>query len=628
MAEIPLAAPADPAAAPDASVGARLRAARVALVLLPLLFVVVVALNIWGQRSQAALIESQRPAVEAEAPPLSPAMREEVLDSLPDDISEAQREAALERVREAMRPRDAQAGGPRGRGQRGGGGGSGRLLGLSLVAFVALSALAALFGFWALLSSRQRGWVRGAAVVFVPLMVLTGLATTGLALVAINTQPEEQRRPFNTLAVMADRATRDDVVLSITTQGETQPQVEIDLVPEVGGKIVFVSPSFIEGGIFSRGDTLVRIDPADFEVAVVSAQANLANARQVLAREEAEARLAEQDVRDLGISNASQLALRQPQLEQARASVAAAEAEVERARLQLQRTNVRAPFSGRVRSKSADIGQFVAPGTPLGRIFSTDVIQVRLPLTDADLAKIDLPLAFVAPNRESAPRVVLSATIAGEVREWEGRIMRTDASYDRQTRALFAIVEVADPYGAGASESGVPLAPGLFVDARVEGRALEDMVVLPRAALRPRNEVYVVDGEGRAEIRTASVVDTDPTRAVIRPGVVEAGELVVVSPMERSRIETPLQVLDVNDPATVLVQPRRENFGRAGAGAGAGASADRGAGRGNVNPGAEDDAPASRGDGATEGTDDDADDDTDGARVVRGSGDGSRGGNR
>lgn len=381
------------------------------------------------------------------------------------------------------------------------------------------------------------------------------------AIVALNQQPEERKRPFNTLAVMGAYAAQDNVVLEVATQGESRPRTEIDLVPEVGGKIVYVSPKFVEGGIFSRGDTLVRIDPADYEVGLVSAEASLANARQALAREVAEAELAASDIAEFGITDASDLALRQPQRQQAEAAVRAAEAEVERARLQLARTNVRAPFAGRVREKTSDVGQFVAPGTRLGRVFSTDIVEVRLPLTDADLEKIDLPIAYVAESRESAPEVQLSATIAGQTRQWQGHVMRTDAAYDTQTRALFAIAEVADPYGAGASEDGVPLAPGLFVDARLTGRALADVVVMPRDALRPRDEVYVVDNEGQAEIRTVEVIDASPERAVIRSGVA-SGELVVVSPMERSRTAIPLKVLDVNDPETVLVDPPAPDWAR------------------------------------------------------------------
>jgi len=184
---------------------------------------------------------------------------------------------------------------------------------------------------------------------------------------------------------------------------------------------------------------------------------------------------------------------------------------------------------------------------------------VRLPLTDDDLSKIDLPLAFVAKDKASAPDVNLSAIVAGKRRNWAGKIMRTDSTYDTQTRALFAIAEVFDPYGDGASENGVPLAPGLFVDAAVEGKIYESVIVLPRDGLRPGNKVYVVDDKGKSEIRDVSVIDTDVDRAILSSGV-EPGELIILSPMEESRTAMTLKVLDVNDPKTVLVDPPKPQW--------------------------------------------------------------------
>ena len=539
------------------TVSGRLKAARVALILIPIFVVAVTVIAFAGiGKQQSVAQENARPAETEQT--ADPALVEAVTAAIPEDTPPEQRARIIEAVEKSNQSASQSGnGGPngQGRGQRGEGG-PGALGGLFNLFFL-MAALAIGMGIWILLSSKQRRIPRIIFNIALPLMVLSGLATMGLGFVALNEKPEEKRRPFNTLAVMADYAIEDDVRLSVTTQGETTPQVEIDLVPEVGGKIVYVSPNFIEGGIFKRGETLVRIDPADYQTALVSAEASLANAQQQLAREVAEGEIARGDIAELGIENPSALALRTPQRQQAEAAVRAAEAEVARARTQLGRTNVRAPFAGRVSDKTADVGQFVGPGTRLGRIFSTDVIEVRLPLTDADLAKLDLPIAFVAENRETAPKVVLSTEIAGKRREWNARIVRTDAAYDTQTRALFAIAEVRDPYGAGMGDAGYPLAPGLFVDAEIEGRALEGMIVLPRDGLRPRDEVYVVDDEGKAEIRTVEVVDTDVERAVLRPGLIRAGELVVLSPMERSRIETPLKVLDANDPKTVLVEPKR-----------------------------------------------------------------------
>ncbi|CAM3684704.1 efflux RND transporter periplasmic adaptor subunit [Litorimonas haliclonae] len=391
------------------------------------------------------------------------------------------------------------------------------------------------------------------------ILVLVALGVATFIWIKVTSKPEEKERTFNSLAVMGARAFEEDVTLRVQTQGEVQPLTEIDLVPEVGGKIVYVSPNFIEGGFFKKGETLIRIDDSNFKISKIRAQATIAQAEQVLAREIAEGEIAKSDFEELGRGEPSALAMRLPQRQEAEASLLAAKADLESANLQLSRTNVRAPFDGRVRTKSSDVGQFVSAGSPLGRIFSTNIVQVRLPLTDADLAKVDLPIAFNAASREAAPKVMLSTNIAGQRQEWTGYIMRTDSTYDTQSRALFAIVEVFDPYGKGASQNGVPLAPGLFVDAMIEGKKLENVIVLSRDGLRPQNEVYVVDEKGNAEVRKATVADSDATRAVITSGV-EPGDLVVVSPLERSRIATPLKVLDINNPQTVIVDPPRPDW--------------------------------------------------------------------
>lgn len=408
-------------------------------------------------------------------------------------------------------------------------------------------------------AQRSGGFLRKLLIILVPILVVVGFIVLGAVVIAMNQKPEEKKRAFNTLAVMADYAVQDDVQLSVKTQGEARPRTEIDLVPEVGGKIVYVSPNFIEGGIITKGETLLRIEDADYKVAVIRAQANVAQAEQVLVREQAEGAIAKRDYEELGRGEASPLALRLPQQAQARASLQAAQAEVESAELQLKRTAVRAPFTGRVRTKSSDLGQFVSPGRTLGRIFSTNIVEVRLPLTDNDLSKMDLPLAYVAKDQASAPAVKLSAIIAGERRYWDGKIMRTDSTYDTQTRALFAIAEVFDPYGKGASENGYPLAPGLFVDAEIAGKTYENVIVLPRDGLRPEDEVYVVDDKGKVEIRKPEVLDTDSERALLFGGV-EPGELVVLSPMEKSRVSMTLKVLDVNDPKKVLVDPPKPEW--------------------------------------------------------------------
>ena len=306
--------------------------------------------------------------------------------------------------------------------------------------------------------------------------------------------------------------------------------IQISLLPQVSGRIVYVNPNFIEGGFFEAGETLIRIDDADYLLAVTRAQAQVAQAQQSLVREQAEADLAAAEWEQLGEGQASSLTLREPQLAQARASLAAAQAQLQEARLNLQRTRISAPFEGRVRAKSADLGQFVSPGVPLGEVFATDAVQIRLPLNDDELSMLNIPVAFQATEDNPGPQVRISATLAGQYREWQAELVRTDSSIDTQTRVLYGIARVDDPYGAAAEAGGSPLPVGLFVDAEIEGRTVSDAYVLPRSALRGSSTVYVAEEGGLLSVRNVSVITSSPERLVVSGGVT-TDDMVVTSPI-------------------------------------------------------------------------------------------------
>jgi len=337
----------------------------------------------------------------------------------------------------------------------------------------------------------------------------------------------------------------ESVNLSVTAQGEVKPQTEIALSAQVSGKIVKVSDNFNDGGVIKKGEILVEIEEADYLVAMAQAKARYAQAEQALRIAEVEADLAEQDARDIGaLANGqlSPLALRQPQLEQARAAFAAAKADVDNAALNLARTHVRAPFTGRIRRKMADIGQIVGPGTQLAQIFSTDVALVRLPLSDDDFARLSLPLAYTADSSPlPPPDVRLSSILGGRALEWHGKVVRTDAAIDASTRQISAIVEVDDPYGKGADD-GFPLAIGLFVTAEILGRHIDDAFVLPRIAVQSDGTVYMVDDNNILRKKPVTVAATIPMGMVITEGIAE-GDRIVVSRLGGAKIDeevTPL----------------------------------------------------------------------------------------
>ncbi|MAC88239.1 MULTISPECIES: efflux RND transporter periplasmic adaptor subunit [Maricaulis] len=375
------------------------------------------------------------------------------------------------------------------------------------------------------------------------ILAVVGVVGVGIIVMLFGTQAEPERanaapRP---VAVFVDQARLDSIALQVSSQGEARPRTQITLVPQVAGRITFVNPDFIEGGFFEAGETLVQIDDADYRLAVTRASAQVAQAQQALTREQAESELAASEWAELGDGEASSLTLREPQLAEARAQLAAANATLQSARLDLQRTRISAPFSGRVRAKNADLGQYVSPGTQLGTVFSTDAILVRLPLTDHELGLLGIPIAYNAADGEGMP-VELSATLAGRAQTWQGRITRTDSAIDPQTRVLYAIAEVADPYGAGAQD-GAPLAVGLFVTANITGRDVENAYILPRSALRGQNSVYVAEEGGTLSVRTVEVIDSTAERVVVSSGVL-GGEMVITSPIRGASDGMRIQTFD------------------------------------------------------------------------------------
>ena len=380
------------------------------------------------------------------------------------------------------------------------------------------------------------------------LLPLIIIAVAGLIAVRMimNRPPIETLTPvIEPPGVRVHEVTLSDAPLSVTSQGTVRPRTESQLVPEIAGRVTWVAPSFAEGGFFEVDDVLVRIDPFDYEQALVSARSQLAQARLRLAEEEAEAEVAQREWGTLGRGDPRELALRKPQLEDARASVAAAEAGVERATRDLQRADIVAPYAGRVRTKNVDIGQYVRVGDAIATVYAVDVAEIRLPLPDDELAYLDLPLSYRGVEQQAQPGVTLRATFAGETHSWNGRIVRTESEIDSVSRMVHAVAEVEDPYAPGPNPNRPPLAVGMYVEAAISGRTARDVAVLPRQALRGRDQVLVVTPDDRLSFRAVDVLRTSTESVIVSAGL-QAGELVVISPLDTPTDGMRVQLADAD----------------------------------------------------------------------------------
>src|SRR6056297_3260987 len=337
---------------------------------------------------------------------------------------------------------------------------------------------------------------------------------------------------------------------TVRAQGTVSPRIQTSLVSEVSGKVISMSEDFVSGGVFAEDQVLARIDPSDYETALLAAEAELAAARATLADEQARSDAAREDFRRLyGDSREpTDLLLRLPQVARARAAVQAQAAAVERARRNLERTRITLPFNGMVRSRGANLGQYVTAGTNLGIAFSTDRAEIRLPVSENDLAFLDIPLS--ASERQVDRPVTLIGSVAGQPARWDARLVRTEGVVDSNTRLTYLVVEISDPYGLEANAEKPTLPMGTFVEARIPGRDASGLVLLPAEALHDGNRVYLAGEDDKLEIREVEIVRSTP-REVYVSGPVDAEDRVIIT-----AIPAPVPGLKLNVREAAGAEPR------------------------------------------------------------------------
>ena len=339
-------------------------------------------------------------------------------------------------------------------------------------------------------------------------------------------KPESQISQPKLPAVEVQIAEATRHTYRIQSQGTALPRTSIRLVSEVSGKVGPVAESFDVGQIFYKSEVLLKIDSRDYELALAQARSQVAQAKLLLQLELKEADVVRREWELINQGEPTGLQAREPQLASARAALEAALAAEEAAKRNLDRCEIRAPFDGMVSRASVRPGQFASLATPLGELFATDVAEVRLPVIASDLSFIDLPRPGAKVALGQAPKVTLSAR-AGERRtEWLGHIVRSEETVDPMNRMVYVVAQVVDPYGL-VKRDGVPLRSGTFVRASIEGRTQENVIVLPRHALRGRNQVWIVS-ENKLTFRTVKVAFADAKQVIIASGI-QQGEQVVVS---------------------------------------------------------------------------------------------------
>lgn len=354
------------------------------------------------------------------------------------------------------------------------------------------------------------------------LATLVGLVATWVVLTA-KSEPQAgapPERPAPMVEVIM--AAPADHELRVRTQGTVRAKTQVELAAQVAGRVVKVSENFADGGFFQAGDILLTIEPDDYEFALARTEAALAQAEQRLAEERGRSRQAEREWRELGSAEANDLFLRKPQLRAAELAVTAAEADVAASKLALDRTIIRAPFDGRVLQKRADVGQFVGNGTPLAQVYAIEALELRLPVSDAQLALLPESLLTSSGGLVGASAAI-TVNIGDKVWNFSAPIVRAEAEIDRRSRVANLIAEFS---GSPEIKEGRPeLTPGVFARAEIMGRPVPGVIELSNSALSPDGHILVVNEQSVLERRDVAVVNREKDRVWIS-GIGE-GEAVV-----------------------------------------------------------------------------------------------------
>jgi RND family efflux transporter MFP subunit len=375
-----------------------------------------------------------------------------------------------------------------------------------------------------------------------PLFIL--LVTATAAYFILENPPKSRRGgPPNTpqMTVEIQPLIPQEYTVVVDSYGTVQPTTQSALVAQVSGQITYVSPQFRNGGFFNKGDVLVKIDPRDYLANVKISEAGLLAAQQTLLEEQANSRQAEIDWQRLGNGKAaSDLVLRKPQLEAAKAKLLSAEASLTRAQLSLERTEITAPYDGRILSQLVDFGQVLANNSKVAEIYSTSSIEVRLPINNNDIDLVNFPEEFRAAQKGQTNQQTIEARFTSSLtknQSWLGHIVRTEAAIDTSSQQLYIVAQIADPYNRQL-HPGTSIKIGQYVSAEVQGKTIQDAIVINNSSIYQGSYVYLVE-DGLLLRRDIKIRWQNGQQAIIESGLL-AGETLVTTPLGQVSSGTPV----------------------------------------------------------------------------------------
>ena len=359
--------------------------------------------------------------------------------------------------------------------------------------------------------------------IFIGTVVLIG------AMLSFKQEPPKKKPVVQATVVETQVVNKEPIQFIVDSQGPVKPVIDTSLVAEVSGRITKVSDKFRVGSFVKEGDVLFEIDAANYIANVRSAEANLAQAKASYQNAKAVTEQARKDWKKIGRGEPTDLVLKIPQLNQAKAGVQSAEASLYRAQQDLDRTKVKANFDALIKTKNVGLGQYVNVGSQVATLYGTNTAEVRLPIPDQQLAYLNLP---VQGQEDSYPEVRLSGVFAGEEKEWFGKLVRTEGVVEESNRLTYLVAQIDDPYGLkSSSNNGKALRFGTFVKAEIAGQQREELISLPRQALYYNKQVLSLVNENQIQLVDVELARTESNTIFVSSGL-EDGQEIIITPIQ------------------------------------------------------------------------------------------------
>jgi RND family efflux transporter MFP subunit len=333
--------------------------------------------------------------------------------------------------------------------------------------------------------------------------------------------PEEKEKIDNTPIVAVESISVTPMSMEVTSYGIVKPKYETTLVAQVNGEIIELSSVFERGGFVKKGQLLAKIDPNDYQAALIEAQASMATARAALEQEVAHGKVAKKEWDQITDTSPTELSLRKPQLAKELASVKSAQAAVLRAERNLQRTEIRSPYDAMIESRDVGLGAFVTPGKQIGRLLGTSIAEVRLPVADNQVQ-------FLINHGKNA-KVKIVSDYSGQEVEWEAKIIRDEGVIDSKSRMGYLVAQVENPYNLNNKKNHKsPLRFGAYVNAKIIGLRIDSAAVIPRHLVSD-GKVAILDEDLKLHLADIDIIREQGANVIVANGLVDGDQLIISS---------------------------------------------------------------------------------------------------